>query len=50
MLRGANNKAGRHGTCTLTSGIVHASDFESGVGDFRGNVTMRPCQSDRQVS
>jgi hypothetical protein len=23
--------------------------FQTGVRDFRGNVTVRPCQSDRQV-
>jgi hypothetical protein len=34
MLRGANNKGGRHSSCTLTSGIVHASEFIPGFVTF----------------
>jgi hypothetical protein len=37
--------SGRVGNIYALDGrVVHASDFESGVGDFRGNVTTRPFQ------
>jgi hypothetical protein len=39
-IRGMSVSMGTASTCL---------GFQSGVRDFRGNVTVRPCQSDRQV-
>jgi len=39
-IRGMSGSMGTASTCL---------GFQSGVRDFRGNVTVRPCQSDKQV-
>jgi hypothetical protein len=39
-IRGMSASMGTASTCL---------GFQTGVRDFRGNVTVRPCQSDRQV-